>query len=141
MLNEEALHARVPPHYMQIYGSGSNLAGISKINANTSRNYNANKTTTTPVLDHSQDKNVTWKYINTRIYEQDENVNEKNPKSPNKRASIDMMPSLTQQHHNLALDDLLTKDEIMRPKFLGGQFTSKYHDKGESAVKEFLKGQ
>lgn len=74
----------------------------------------------------SVDKSQNRKYVNTRIYD---NVQLRPPALPQTTAlPTSEMP-------------ILKESDIMRPKFLGGQYTNKIHANAGSAVKEFLAGQ
>lgn len=72
----------------------------------------------------SVDRNTTKKYLNSRIYE-------------------NVRSSAFGQHAAMPGPEmpLLMENDLLRPKFLGGHFTSKITDNAQSAVKEFLLGQ
>lgn len=75
--------------------------------------------------EHSPPK-TTNKYVNTRIYDQTETRGKIEPQTT-AMATGEMPPIFDR--------------EQMRPKFLGGQYTSKINDKSESKVKNYLIGQ
>jgi len=103
-------------HLTQVYGSG-NLTAIANMNT---------ALRAKQLQKMSVDKSQTRKYVNTRIYD---NVTLRPPPLPQTTA----LPSSEMP--------ILKEADIMRPKFLGGQYTNKIHKDTNSAVKEFLAGQ